>query len=38
VGGTRVVACWWSSLGGITSLVQQCLSGKHSVSPEENAG
>jgi hypothetical protein len=27
VGGTRVVACWWSSLGGITSLVRQCLSG-----------
>ena len=25
VGGTRVAACWWSSLGGITSLVRQCL-------------
>src|SRR4029077_7749327 len=32
VGGTRVAACWWSSLGGITSLVRQCLSGKHPIS------
>ena len=28
VGGTRVAACWWSSLGGITSLVRQCLFGQ----------
>src|ERR1700756_1985689 len=28
VGGTRVAAFWWSSLGGITSLVRQCLFGQ----------